>query len=232
MKIFYKALAILLGYGIIIAGFILFGATLKDEVRILDIVVSCVMFTQIAEFFFFPLIDTNKKAHKEVGMIGIHFAAIDTYFVVAIAIIAAGIYWNLSFTLQLLLQLGALFLLVLGRVATLHSGDKVEQVYKSEQILMNEKQLLKDTMEDLMDKVAETDGLTPELKHRLNEVQESVRFVSPSASGEARELVAQFTSVATNIAIILNNLKLNAPQLEHEICSLERIMKKIKEIRN
>ena len=161
MKIFYKALAILLGYGIIIAGFILFGATLKDEVRILDIVVSCVMFTQIAEFFFFPLIDTNKKAHEEVGMIGIHFAAVDTYFVVAIAIIAAGIYWNLSFTLQLLLQLGALFLLVLGRVATLHSGDKVEQVYKSEQILMNEKQLLKDTMEDLMDKVAETEGLTP-----------------------------------------------------------------------
>ena len=229
MKIFYKTLAILLGYGIIIAGFILFGASLNDEVRILDIVVSCVMFTQLAEFFFFPLIDTSKKSHKEVGMMGIHFTAIDTYFVVAIAIIAAGIFWNLSFTIQLLLQLGALFLLVLGRVATLHSGDKVEQVYQSEQILMNGKQMLKDAMEDLMGKVAETDSLTPELKHRLNEILASVRFVSPSANAEARELVAQFTKVATNITIILNDLELNAPQLEQEICRLERIIIKIKQ---
>lgn len=232
MKIFYKALAILLGYGIIIAGFVLFGASLEDDVRILDIVVSCLVFTQLVEFFFFPLIDTSKKAHKEVGMMGIHFTSIGSYFVAVVAIMAAGIYWDLSFTLQLLLQLGALLLLVLGRVATLHAGDKVEQVYQSEQILMDGKLMLKDAMAELMDKVAETDGLTPELKGRLTEVQESVRFVSPSASSEARNLIAQFTSTTANIAVMLRDVKLNAPQLEQEIGRLERIMTKIKQIRN
>ena len=232
MKIFYKALAILLGYGIIIAGFVLFGESLKDEVRILDIVVSCLVFTQLVEFFFFPLIDTSKKAHKEVGMMGIHFTSIDSYFVAVVAIMAAGIYWDLSFTLQLLLQLGALLLLVLGRVATLHAGDKVEQVYQSEQILMDGKLMLKNAMVELMDKVAETNGLVPELKGRLTEVQESVRFVSPSASAEARNLIAQFTSTTTNIAVMLRDVKLNAPQLEQEIGRLERIMTKIKQIRN
>lgn len=232
MKIFYKALAILLGYGIIIAGFVLFGASLDDDVRILDIVVSCIVFTQLVEFFFFPLIDISKKAHKEVGMMGIHFTSINTYFVAVAAIMAAGIYWDLSFKLQLLLQLGALLLLVLGRVATLHAGDKVEQVYQNEQILMDGKQMLKNAMAELMDKVAETDGLVPELKDRLTEVQESVRFVSPSASAEARNLIAQFTSTTANIAVMLRDLKLNAPQLEQEIGRLERIMTKIKQIRN
>ena len=232
MKIFYKALAILLGYGIIIAGFVLFGASLEDDVRILDIVVSCVIYTQLVEFFFFPLIDTSKKAHKEVGMMGIHFVALDTYFVVAIAIIAAGIWRDWSFTQQLLLQLGALLLLVLGRVATLHAGDKVEQVYQNEQKLMTGKQMLIDAMVELMDKVEETNDLAPDLKRRLNDIHESLRFVSPSTSGEMRGQVAQFTSITANIAVMLCDLKRNAPQLEQEINRLERIMTRIKQIRN
>ena len=40
MKTFYKILTVLIGYGLIVASFILLSAWLPDDIRILDIVVS------------------------------------------------------------------------------------------------------------------------------------------------------------------------------------------------
>ena len=67
-KSFYNVLAILLGYGLIIASFIIFGESLDTNIKILDIVVSCFIFTQFTQFSLFPMINFSDSAHKEVGM--------------------------------------------------------------------------------------------------------------------------------------------------------------------
>jgi len=224
IKVFYKLLTILLGYGLIIGGFLLFGSMLDDNIKLLDIVVSCVIFTQFAEFFFFPLIDTSKGAQKEVGMMGLHFVSVSICIMASIAIMLWGIYWHLSFTLQVILQLGVLFLLLLGRVFTLQAGDKVEQVYEREQNMMSGKLSMKETMADLMDTVSQTADLSPELKGRLGELQDAIRFVSPSASGDAANLESQFIRIAKNLESMLRNPSLNAGQLQTEVSQMERIL--------
>ena len=54
-KNIFHILAILLGYGLIISGFFVLGATLEDNIKLLDIFMSCLIFTQFVEFTLFPL---------------------------------------------------------------------------------------------------------------------------------------------------------------------------------
>lgn len=228
MKTFYKILTVLIGYGLIVASFILLFTWLPDDIRILDIVVTSIIFTQLVEFLFFPLIDLEKKAHKEVGMMGIHLAAINTYAGVAIVIMAVGMIWELSFTWQLLLQLGALLILIIGRVATLHSGEKVEAVYEKEQVLKGGKQQLKAAAESMMDAIVRSSELSPVLASRITQMAEDVRYVAPSTNAEAMNLELQFSRLASDLEVMLRQSPLNNEQITETVSQLEYILAKRK----
>lgn len=228
MKTFYKVLAILLGYGLIIAGFIVFGTSMADNVRILDIVVSCLIFTQFVEFLFVPLVNLGKKAHKEVGMIGIHLTSVYIYIMVSIIIMVVGVLLDLPFIWQLLLQLGALFILVVGRVATLHVGDKVEGVYQREQTIVGAKMQMKTAMETVMDAVALNGIRDAAVVDRLRELAENVRYVSPSVEEDARNLESQFTSVAAELIVMMRDEVRNKDRIPETIERLDYILAKRK----
>ncbi len=228
MKTFYKILTVLIGYGLIVASFILLFTWLPDDIRILDIVVTSIIYTQLVEFLFFPLIDLEKKAHKEVGMMGIHLAAINTYAGVAIVIMAVGMIWELSFTWQLLLQLGALLILIIGRVATLHSGEKVEAVYHQEQVLRGGKQQLKAAAESMMDAIVRSSELSPVLVSRIRQMAEDVRYVSPSTDAEALNLELQFTRLSDDLKVMLRQSPQNNDQITETVSQLEYILAKRK----
>lgn len=145
-KRFYNILAILLGYGIIIGGFLVFGDSLEDKVKILDIIVSCLIFTQFVQFSLFPLINFGDSSHKEVGMMGIHIYVLNFCCIVSIGIMIYGIIYHIPFKFQLMGQLVVLFILLVGRVATLHAGEKVQQIHRKEQVIMHGKLSLKSVM--------------------------------------------------------------------------------------
>ena len=63
-KRFYNILAILLGYGLIIGGFLVFGDSLEDKVKILDIIVSCLIFTQFVQFSLVAGVDFVESSHR------------------------------------------------------------------------------------------------------------------------------------------------------------------------
>lgn len=226
MKLFYKLLAILLGYGLIVASFIVFGSSLSDNVRILDIVVSCVIFTQAVEFLFVPLVNTKDEAQKEVGMMGIHIMFVNAYILLSIGFMLAGMYWNLSFTSQLLMQLGALFVLILGRVFTLHSGDKVKNVYHQEKEKLDSKRQLQRAMDDVMDALMHNVLNDMALKDRLQELSDNVRFVSPSTDIEAQHLDKQFTSTAADLVVMLRNVDSNKDRITETVGQLEYLLTK------
>ena len=102
-KRFYNILAILLGYGLIIGGFLVFGDSLEDKVKILDIIVSCLIFTQFVQFSLFPLINFGDSSHKEVGMMGIHIYVLNFCCIVSIGIMIYGIIYHIPFKFQLFL---------------------------------------------------------------------------------------------------------------------------------
>lgn len=227
-KRFYNILAILLGYGLIIGGFLVFGESLEDKVKILDIIVSCLIFTQFVQFSLFPLIKFGDSSHKEVGMMGIHFYVLIFCCIVSIGIMLYGIIYHIPFKFQLMGQLVVLFILLVGRVATLHAGEKVQQIHRKEQVIMHGKLSLKSIMDDFMDDIATVTDLDPIVKQKLTNIHEAMRFLSPSSKSEAIRFDEQFSQSVEDLKIMMRNTNLNREKILEETEHLERTLSRRK----
>ena len=227
-KTIYKILAHLLGYGLIIGGFIIFGDAIETKTRVMDIIISCLIYTQLVEFTIFPMVNLGQKAHKEVGMMGLHYSAIYLYSVLAIGIMVAGVCLDLQFKYQLMMQLVALFVLLIGRAVTLHSGDRVQRIHDKEQGGVESKGQIISAMEDFMDRVGDTTDLNPSALQSLQSIKESLRFLTPSSSAEAKALESSFCQKLADIEVLLRNTSLNAEQISSEVRHLQQILNKRK----
>ncbi|MBP5771460.1 MAG: hypothetical protein J6W75_08890 [Bacteroidaceae bacterium] len=220
---FFLFLTIVMGYGLIIGGFWLLGGELEEKVRILDAVVSCVVLTQLFMLLIFPMVNLKKKAHQEVGMMGIHYFSLLMCCLASICYMALGIIYEIPFLFQLLGQLLLLFLLLMGRTSTLFSGEKVVQVYERERATMKGKDALKKFMADLMSDVSGA-GLAPAQAERLSALQESVRYLTPSLESEALELDEKIRQTAADVRTMLNDISSNSDRIEASIGRLEQLM--------
>ena len=227
-KRFYNILAILLGYGLIIGGFLVFGDSLEDKVKILDIIVSCLIFTQFVQFSVFPLMNFGDSSHKEVGMMGIHIYVLNFCCIISIGIMLYGIIYHIPFKFQLMGQLVVLFILLVGRVATLLAGEKVQQIHRKEQVIMHGKLSLKSVMDDFMDDIAIVKDLDPIVKQKLQDIHESMRFLSPSSNSEALRFDEQFSQSVEDLKILMRNTNLNKEKILEETEHLERILSRRK----
>ena len=221
--IIYKIITLILGYGLIIGGFVVFGDSLNDNIRILDIIVSCLIFTQSTQIALFPMIKMDKSVQKEVGMMGIHYTFTTFYCIVAIIIMLLGAYNDWSFKIQLMCQLALVFILLIGRVATLSSGKKVEEIHHKEQSLKQGKKQISDYMTLFMEDVACCKGLDKSIVNRINELNDNIRFISPSNDPIAQNLEQRFCQCIESITILLRDTSLNSTQIEDEVSKLERI---------
>lgn len=223
-KKIYRALAILLGYGLIIACFILFGQSLEKNVRILDIIITCLVFTQFAMFTIFPLINLNNPVQKEVGMLGIHLVTINIFSLLALGWMICGMLLQIPFKYQLIGQLVILFVLFIGRYATFRSGEKVQQIYEKEQNVMEGKVSLRIVMDNLMDYMATVKDLDSSILQRLQSLHEAIRFITPSDSNEAKNFDGQFVQSVEDLKVLVRNTSMNKERIEEEVGRLERIL--------
>ena len=227
-KQFYKILAAIIGYGVIVGGYVLFDTFFEKKILILDIIVSCLAFTQILQLFFYQLVNTERPAQKEVGMMGLHFFFLYIYFLGALTIIIIGIVYKLSFQIQLLLQLAILFLLISGRFITLYSGEKVERVYDKEQGLLQGKKKLSALIEELMDCVYTTQNLDSNIKKRMEIIADEIRFFSPSTTSGAYAFDLRIAKRIECIKTMLKNNDFDKDQISGEVVQLERELAKRK----
>lgn len=231
MEKIYKLLLIILGCALIIGGFNIFGSALDPMVQLLDIIVSCVIFIQFVEFLIFPLINIKDSSHKEVGMMGIHLYTLYICCTLSLAIMICGICYLIPFIYQLGGQLVILFLLLLGRVTTLHAGSKVEEVYNKEQNIKAGKVALKHSMDDFMDNLHSIKTLDISDKCRLQSIQDSLRFITPSNNSEAIHFDQEFIKVLDFLLVLMRDVSLNKDKITEEIGHLERILTKRKTVK-
>lgn len=225
----YRILVILLGYALIIGGFILFGESLENDIKILDIVASCFVYTQFIQFMIFPLINLNETAHKEVGMMGVHISILSFCCVASIGIMVYGIIYQVDFSYQLMGQLVVLFILMIGRFATLHAGEKVQQIYHKEQAIKEGKMSLKAIMDDFSDDIATVKSIEPIAKEKICSMRESMRFISPSANPEAKRFDHQFTQTIDELRVLMRDATTNRDKIIEKLEHLERILSRRKQ---
>lgn len=221
----YKILALLLGYGLIIAAFILLvGGLVSNDVLTLDIVVSCILYTLYALFSFFPLVNTKDSSHKEVGMLGPHMFFLTICTVLSIGLMICGIIWPIPFTYQLLGQLAVLLIALLGRSAALQSGDKVKEIHHLEQAQKQGRDSLKSQMLMFMEEVYSSKRLDAQTVERLKKIQEDTRFVTPSLAPEAQALEYQFMQSVQDLRVLMYQQPLDMVQINDKIASIERTL--------
>ena len=221
--IILKILTLILGYGLVIGSFFLFGENIEKNVFILDIVVSCIIFTNFAHILLLPMVNLKKEEHKEVGTMGIKYTNMWTYSIATIILMIVANVYEWSFKVQIISQLSLFSLFLLGIISTLTVGEKVNSVYKKEQIQMSGKLLLLDVMTQFMEDVACAKGVDPKVVEQLNKINENVRYITPSTNPTAKELDLKFCECTKSISVLLRNTALNSAQISEEANRLERI---------
>jgi uncharacterized protein (UPF0305 family) len=79
-----------------------------------------------------------------------------------------------------------------------------------------------------MDQIATFRELAPEIKGKLIEIQESMRFISPSSAPEAKELNEQFCEAVADLRMLMRNPTQDNTHITEAIDRLENILQKRK----
>lgn len=212
------------GEAIIIAAFILFRDGLITDILVLNIVVSSVIYGLFFLDILVPWINLNDKQGKKVGSLGVRWLFTWLYAIAAIAVMLVGnLACEWSFALQIIIHCVLLFFLILGLVASLHSGDKVQEVYQQETFNRNGINEMKTAIRDLKDKMNDLPNLPEYFIRKINTLEDSLRFISPTENAEAHGLEQQFIRVINDIAFAISNYSMNEEAIGSNLKKAERI---------
>jgi hypothetical protein len=224
-------IALLGGEIIIIAAFILFGGRLADNILILNIVVSSLIYALFFVDVLVPWIDLGDKSRKKAGSLGLRWFFTWLYAIGAIAVMLAGnLAYEWSFSLQIIIHCVLVFLLILGFVASLHSSAKVEEISLQEVSNRSGIDEMKKSVQNLKDKISELSGFPESFTNRINTLDESLRYISPANSNEAYSLERQFVDTVNDISFAVSDFSMNEEAIESNLKKCERLYQNRKQI--
>ncbi len=219
----------LLGYGLIIGGFIVFGDFLPTDVRYLDMAICCLLFSSLPFLYFRPLINLNDPSHKEVGSMGIQMYGFGFYGTAAIAVMVVGYLFTWSFKVQLFLHLGILFFFCLMVLASMFAARKVSQVYHKESKKLKNRAIFKTKMAELMDEIQIAGGSIPQdIRQPLEAINDTMTYIVPSSNPEVTLLEDKFCDLVDEILVLMRNIDLNKDLIQEKIKRLELTLNKRK----
>lgn len=222
-------ITILAGEALIIAAFLLWGKY-EQNVLILNIVATSVVFGLFSVDFLFPWFNLKERSQKRIGSISVWWFAATIYSIAALAVVFL---WSATwpFNLQLIVHLALLLLLVLGLIASMGVADTVESVYIEQQVQRAGVEDMKRAARKLQAKVeCSQEPISPDHKGRVNELVENLRFVSPANVAEATELEREFVEVVSRLALRFDEYSLNQSTIERELREAENIFKSRKNL--
>ena len=220
---------ILAGEALIIAAFLLWGKY-EQNVMILNIVATSVVFALLGFDFLFPWFDLKERSQKRIGSISVWWFAATIYSIAALAVVFL---WSSTwpFSLLLIVHLALLLLLVLGLIASMGVADTVETVFVEQQAQRAGVDDMKRAARKLQAKVeCCVEPISPDHKGRINELVENLRFVTPANVDEAVELEREFVEVVSRLALRFDEYSLNQQTIERELREAEGIYRTRKSI--
>ena len=230
-KRIFSWLLALFGEAIIITAFILFRGNTPNNILILNIAVSSIVYALFFINYSVPWIDLKDKSQKQIGVLGISWFATWIYAIFAIGTIVTAYFVPLlTFTVQLIIHCTLLFFLLMFMLLSRYSAGKVAEVYKEETKNRNGINEMKTAMRQLKDKMNDLSELPEMFIQRINTLEDNLRFISPSGNSEAHDFENSFIETVSKIKIAIPNYSLNEEQIENNVKKLERIYQNRKTI--
>ena len=211
--------ACLIGVGVIIGAFLLFGRpALSDKVLVTDIVVSLIIYGLFFADFFIPWLDLDDKAQRKAGSLGLRWIVNWLYALLAVGVMVLGAQMEWAFSTQLFSQIALLGLLALGYSGVLGMNDKVASVQVREETMRSPLEELKRCVNSLL---LEHDIADVNLRQRLEALKEDLRYTSASDNPETHSLEQRILQLLGSLGTALDS------QHDEEVLSLLNKLEKL-----
>lgn len=231
MKKLLTGLALLGGEAIIIAAFILFKGHLADNVLVMNIVVTSLIYGLLCFDVVVPWINPADPAQRRVGSLGVRWFFTWAYVIAATLVMLGGnVAFDWSFSLQLIIQSSLFVLWLLGLIASLSVGDKVEEVHRLETRNRSGIEDMKKALQALKEKMSETGDLPDYFTRRILSLEEELRFISPANQQEAFALEQDFIQLINEISYAVSDFAMNENTIKQLAEKAERVYQKRKSI--
>lgn len=194
------------------------GETTADNVFYLNLVVSCAAYSL---FFGNLLLSRPSDNTDKSGSWGIKWFAIILYPIAAVAAII--LLAPFAFLIQLMVHLGLGLLLLIVFVAVFGITAKVKSVATEQKATREGIQAMKRAISSVQDAILDNPDIPANFRHKVDEIEQALRYLSPSDSADAAELEDRFVETATDIQIGLSAFEMNRERLEISLQKLDRL---------
>lgn len=223
-KTILSRLAFLFGEAIIIASFFLWKGDIQNNIFVLNLIVSSIIYSLLFVDVLVPWIKLNDKSQRQVGSIGLRWIITWSYAIAAICVmLICNLAITTSFELQLIIHCCLTFFLILGFVGVLYSSSKVVEIYEQESTDRYGITEMKQVMISLKNTMTDNPPLPNSYIERINTLEENIRFISPSNNPEAPILEKQFIDTIKEITIAIPNHSINQEKIAFNLKKAEHI---------
>lgn len=210
---------------------------LPSNVRVLDFIVVSIVYGLWIYNILKPMINFADRSHKQVAGLGIRWAAVGWYSILALAFVIGNIVVvgiddvsPMSFGLQAVIQ-GFLFLLFLGGLlASEFSMKKAAEVNRSEHIAKQGKADIKSAVSSLVAAAEDSTSVPQEIVNRLKEILAETRYITPSGSSEAETADISIRNCCEILRPTFSDYTINKDVVERYIAQLERYIKRRRQL--
>jgi hypothetical protein len=230
-KRIFPLLLALFGEALLIFCFLHFGKNVQSEILTLNIIVSTIVYCLVFADFLLPWINLKDKSQKQIGSIGLRWFFTFFYLILAIGVM---IIFNsvkpIHFTNQIIIHGILFFLLLLGLFMAFSSSDKVREVYIEEKQNRDRIDEMKKATKELQLKLDAMNNIPAEIVNRINELQENLRYLSPSNSSDAIGLESKFVEEMRVLSSCFADNPINIEKIISNIKNCERTYKERKQV--
>lgn len=223
--------SLLLGEVLIIASFILFGESLEKNTLVLNIVIASIIYSLFFTDILFSWINLGDKSQRKIGAIGVRWIFTWLYTLLAIAtMVVCNLLLNSSFPVQLFVHGILIFILLLGFIAVISVSNKTKEVFTQENSNRNGITEMKKAITNLKNRMNDLSELPEYFINRIDTLEDSIRYLSPSNNLEAHGLESSFTNTIRDIYIAIDNFSMNEELINNNLKKCERIFQNRKQI--
>lgn len=224
MKTLLSLFALLLGEVVIIASFLLWRGELSTNILALNMLVSSLIYCLFFVDILIPWVNWSDKAQRSIGSMGLRWFVTWVYAAFAVTIMLVCNLWlDASFKLQLILHCVLFVLLLLGFTGVLHASGKVAEKYMQENQSRQGLQEMKQAVRGLKETAEGCTQLSAVCLRRINDLEDGLRFLSPSDHWEAHSLERQFIETVESIAAALPGYVANQEKIDTALKKAERL---------
>lgn len=218
------------GEALIVTAFLHFSMFSPGRITALNIVVTSIVFLLFMTRFLQPRHNFNDRSQKVFAGMGIRGYALIAYSIAATwLMIQMNGLPQLSFTTQLIVHAGLLFLFGLGLFFSTMATDKVEDVYLEHTSQRAALDQARRVAAVISEKALRTD-LDPAAKDRIRQIGADLRYVSPANTPEAASLEDRLLSELQRLDSILSLPAPDHGQLAETLLNFESLYRQRKQV--